>query len=278
MRAPATIALAALSVTAAQADEVRVHRVSSEYQRGETAVRVLLPDSFDAAKRYRVLYVLPVVEHSNDRYGDGLQEIRKLDLHNHYDLICAVPEFSSLPWFADHDGDPSMRDESYFLRAVLPLVESGYPVVEGHEGRLLVGFSKSGWGALSLLLRHPDVFHRVAGWDVGIRIDTGPIDEVDRAERIARDFGSPENFERYRLSRLLRERGAELGEEARIFYYNTGGNRAQGGAMLHDLMVELGIAHRYLYEPKRRHRWDSGWLAEAVRFVVGGDERLLPLR
>ncbi len=245
-----------------------MHRVSSEYQSGETTIRVLLPDRMDPAKLYRVLYVLPVVAGAERRFGDGLREVEKLGVHNEHGLICVAPEFTAPPWFADHDRDLSRRDESHLLKVVLPLIEETYPVMRKAEGRLLVGFSKSGWGAFSLLLRNPQTFHKAAGWDSGIRIDTGPMDEADRAKRIAELFGSGENFERYRLSTLLRGRGAALGGEPRLFYYGTGGVRAPGGAALHRLMVELNIPHRYDYEPKRPHRWDSGWLSEAVRFLV----------
>ena len=173
-----------------------------------------------------------------------------------------------MPWYADHDSDLTKRDESHLLKVVVPFVEKHYPVLRGAKGRLLVGFSKSGWGAFSLLLRHPERFHRAAGWDPGIRIDTGPIEEENRNARIERIFGSAKNFENYRLSTLLRKRGAEPGEKARLFYYNTEGNRADGGSELHQLMVRLEFPHHYVFEPKRPHRWDSGWLPKAVEFLV----------
>jgi hypothetical protein len=154
------------------------------------------------------------------------------------------------------------------LKVVLPFVERNYPTIEEVEGRLLIGFSKSGWGAFSLLLRNPQTFHKAVGWDTGIRMDTGPIQEQDRAQRIALIFGSAENFEKYRLSTLLRQNARALGDEARLFYFNTEGTRAQGGVELHRLMVELKIPHRYVFEPQRPHRWDSGWIPEAVQFLV----------
>ena len=66
----------------------------------------------------------------------------------------------------------------------------------------------------------------------------------------------------------MEERGEKLGDEARLFYYNTEGRRGPGGAEIHNQMVRLKIPHRYLYEPKRQHRWDSGWIPEAVRFLL----------
>lgn len=251
-----------------QSSAIHSHLLNSPFQADDTTVRVLVPDQLDRSRQYRVLYVLPVVAGAERRFGDGLQQIRNHGLHNEHGLICVAPEFTAAPWFADHDSDPKKRDESHLLKTVVPFVKQNYPALPKAEGRLLIGFSKSGWGAISLLLRNPDTFHRAAAWDTGIRIDMGPITDQERSARIARDFGSRRNFEQYRLSALLRRRGQLLGEQPRLFYYNTEGKRAEGGAALHRLMIKLNVPHRYVLEPKRRHRWDSGWIPEAVQFLV----------
>jgi hypothetical protein len=99
----------------------------------------------------------------------------------------------------------------------------------------------------------------------------GPFNkDYDREERIRRNFGSDENFEKFRISRLLKARGKELGDEVRLFYFNCDGSpRALGGARIHNLMVHEGIPHRYVMEAHREHRWDSGWMPEALEFLIG---------
>lgn len=242
--------------------------IASPYQARKTRLRILLPDNFDLRRSYRVLYVLPVHEDGVEEHGDGLIEIKKLDIHNQHQLICVAPGYTSKPWYADHDANPHKQDESHLLKTVIPFIEKRYPVQADAHGRLLLGFSKSGWGAVSLLLRNPDVFYRAAAWDSGVRVDTGPMEEADRVKRIAREFGSPENFEAYRLSNLIQKRGEALGNQARLFYINTEGKRASGGAELHQLLVDCGIPHRYLMEPYRKHAWDSGWIPEAINFLT----------
>jgi arylsulfatase A len=244
-------------------------QIWSPHQAGKTRLRILLPDDFDLRRKYRVLYVLPVHEDGIDKHGDGLVEIKKHGFHNQHQLICVAPGFTSKPWFADHDLNPKKQDESHLLKTVIPFIEKRYPVRADARGRLLIGFSKSGWGAATLLLRNPNVFYRAAAWDSGIRVDTGAIEEVERAERIAREWGSLENFEANRLSSLIKTRGKALGDEARLFYFNTGGTRAIGGVEIHRLLVEHEIPHRYVMEPHRPHAWDSGWIPEAIAFLVG---------
>ena len=239
-----------------------VHAVQTDFQSGTTEVRVLLPDSLDARRRHQCLYVLPVEAGNEDRYGDGLLEVKRLGLHNKHQLICVAPTFSTLPWYADHPSDPKIRQESYLLQVVVPLVDRTYPTGREAAGRWLVGFSKSGWGAFSLLLRHPDVFGTAAAWDAPFAVDQpipfgmGPI------------FGSQENFEQYRITTLVKKNASLLGEKRRLIHLGYG-NFRQHHESLEPLLVALHVPHVYRDGPKRAHVWGSGWLVDAVEAMVG---------
>ena len=243
-------------------DGFLVHSVRSEYQDRPTRIRVLLPGKPEEGRRYPVLYVLPVEAGDGGRYGDGLLEVKTLGLHEKFGLICVQPTFARLPWYADHPTDPTVRQESYLLRVVVPFVERQYPALARPEGRLLLGFSKSGWGAFSLLLRHPDVFGKAAAWDAPLAMDrpgkygSGEI------------FGSDDNFRKYRVTDLLTERAGRLGEGTRLAVLGYGNFREDHRAV-HDLMGRLKIAHEYRDGPQRPHDWHSGWVAEAVAFLAG---------
>ncbi|MCA9204631.1 MAG: hypothetical protein KDA59_16370, partial [Planctomycetales bacterium] len=143
------------NVNATPDNPFRVHSIRSPYQSGETRVSVLLPRDYDMDRTYRVLYVLPVEAGDGRRWGDGLEEVRRAALHERFQLICVAPTFSQLPWYADHPTDKTVWQESYLLKSVIPLVEKQYSTRGDQQGRLLVGFSKSGWGAMTLLLRNP---------------------------------------------------------------------------------------------------------------------------
>ena len=251
-----------------KSNEIKSYRIASPFQSDATSLRVLTPDNLDLSKEYKVLYILPVIENDNRRFGDGLLEMQKYNYHNTHQLICIAPEFSSMPWYADHATNMGKQDESHLLKTVIPYIDDILPTLKSKQGRLLIGFSKSGWGALTLLLRNPEVFDKAVGWDIGIRIDTEDLDASKMKEKIDRDFGTRENFEKYRISTLLKEKVSQLGAAPRLFYYNVEGKRGWGGTKIHQLMVEMGIPHRYLYEPKRKHLRDSGWIPEAVTFLV----------
>ena len=184
------------------------HSVNSPYQRTETQLQVLHPDSYDHARflksgavyrrsqhRYPLVYVLPVAPHLEGQWGNGLAEVQRLDLHNKHQVICAMPTFSHVPWYANHATDPTIQQETYLLRSILPFVDHEYAV--DTSTRHLLGFSKSGWGAFSLLLRNPERFGKAAAWDAPLGQQT------PHKYGMLEIFATQENFERYDVWVLL---------------------------------------------------------------------------
>lgn len=266
-RRAATLLLAvALAGASNAAAEDRTHTIRSPRQEGVTTVRVLTPDKTPANATLRALYVLPVEAADESRWGDPVAEVKRWDLANRHRLIVALPTFSALPWYADHPSSAGIRQESYLLHDVIPLVDRVYPTGASSDGRLLVGFSKSGWGAWSLLLRHPDTFAKAAAWDAPLmqaapdRFGMGPI------------FGTQANFERYQISKLVRERASLLRGKTRLVLTGFYDSFREHHFKMHELLVELGIPHEYRDGPKRRHHWESGWLDEAVSLLVNGTD------
>jgi hypothetical protein len=228
-------------ISPAERDErgVLVHRVESPFQLGVTKLRVLLPG----------------------RYGDALSEVLRYRLHQRHRVLFVSPTFSHLPWYADHPANLQLRQESYLLHVVLPAVESRYPVQSGPQGRLLVGFSKSASGAFSLLLRHPQVFGKAVAWDTPLLLD--------RPGRYGSGgiFATQENFDRYRVGKLLESSAVGLRDEPRLFVFGFGNFRADHRG-LHQLLTKWQVAHEYRDGPPRRHDWHSGCLPEAVAWLV----------
>jgi esterase/lipase superfamily enzyme len=238
------------------------HDVSSKWQTAATVIRVLAPDHIKPGHNYRVLYVLPVESGETTRWGDSMSEVVKHDLHNKYQLICVFPTFADLPWYADHPTDTHLRQETYLMHDVVPLIEAKYPVQADASGRLLVGFSKSGWGAWSLLLRHPDFFGRAAAFDAPMMMDapgkygSGPI------------FGTAENFVNYQISRLLKHRAPELNRSKPHLALFGKGNFQKEHVQVTQLLQTMQIPCHRDDSTVREHSWHSGWLSLAVRWLA----------
>lgn len=242
-----------------------IYRVKSSFQASETKIRVLVPEDLPTNARPRVVYLLPVEAQDERKYGDGLEEARRLNLANRYGVICVAPTFSHLPWYADHPTDRAIRQESYMLKVVVPAIEARYPTSGKAEDRLLLGFSKSGWGAFSLLLRHPKQFGRAAAWDAPLMMKasgnygSGSI------------FGTDENFKRYQLTELVQQQAAVWGTTPRLIHLSYGNFRAEH-VEFEATLNQWKISHVYQDGPSRKHVWESGWVEDAARLLLNVDK------
>ncbi len=242
-----------------------VHEIRSPLQAAPTQVRVFTPDDPVPPGTHGLLLILPVEAGSEHRWGDPSAEVRRLDLANRHGLVVAIPTFSDLPWYADHPSDPQIQQERYLLEDVIPAIADWYRLAVEPDRTFLVGFSKSGWGAWSLLLRHPDRIARAAAWDAPVmqaapdRYGMGPI------------FGTVENFKRYRIVDLIRSRAELLRLESRLVLTGYFDSFRVHHQRMHALLTELRIPHVYRDGPARRHHWESGWLRETVALLVERD-------
>lgn len=257
---------AKISEPSKDAHGFHVHSVVSEYQADQTHVRVLLPDNLQENKRYTILFLLPVEPGDRNRYGDPLLEVKQLNLHNQYQLICVYPTFTDWPWYVDNPGNPKIRQESYMLNVILPFIENRYPASQESNRRLLLGFSKSGWGAFSLLLRYPTLFGKAAAWDAPM--DMEELDQFGKVSQVT--FGTLDNLKKHHILIQLNNQADQLKStnESRLILM---GYDIFRGHMekTHEVMVSLEIPHEYQDGPKRQHHWNSGWLADAVEYLVG---------
>jgi enterochelin esterase-like enzyme len=240
-------------------DGFETYVVTSAYQEKPCKLGVLLPDRFDKTKKYKVLFLLPAWAPSMD----GLKEAKKLDLANKHDIICVGPDFASMPWYVDHPEKPKVRYDSYLPDVIVPFIDKTYPTLAKPEGRLLVGFSKSGLGAVSLLLRHPDVFGRAGSWDGILIMDNRP-----------EFYGSNRHYlANYHIPTLLNKRAAMLKDQpARLAITGYGIPSFQKSTEdVHKLLQKLEIPHYFDNSSQRRHEWQSGWLGPLVEVLLADD-------
>ncbi|HUT61555.1 MAG TPA: alpha/beta hydrolase-fold protein [Planctomycetota bacterium] len=231
--------------------------ITSPYQKGPNPVQVLCPDQVKKGTRLRVIYVLPVNPGINSGWGSGIVEAKRLDLHNKYGVMFVCPAFERGPNYGDHPTDPTWRHESHIVNAVVPFIEQHYPVLAEPRGRLLLGFSMSGCGALSLLLQHPDVFGRIASWDAPRHWRWWPPDP-----------GQLQSTRPWQPDALLDQRAEMLktgGSRIALLGYDC--YRADAEST-HKKLLSLGIPHDYSNDKYHRHCWGSGWFAPAVEILL----------
>lgn len=242
------------------AGDIETHMMESEYQNGKQEIRVLLPDDYKKTGSYRVLYVLPVEKGFEDVFGYGLGVLKELNAHNQYNLIVVQMGFEKEPWFGDHATDPKVRQGSYVKDFVVPFIEKKYSTLGTPEGRLLFGFSKSGWGAFSLILKYPEYFGYAAAWDA-------PITFTTFRYGMKAVYGTAEQLALYRPDLLIPKQKPFFDKRTRLVL--TGQKLWRPHTVkTHELLDNEGLKHHYDNTLEFSHRWDKAWMEPTLSALV----------
>ncbi len=201
-------------------------------------------------------------------------------------------------WAAD---GPYCKNESYILNVILPHIRSTL----GAGPISLLGFAQGGWGAVSLLLRHADVFHKAASWDAPLL----PLLPDARLPGMCETFMHNGHYEHYvlldvaedgyvaaqlgstRAAAALRAAGAAVPasysdaaaaaaeEEPRLgLFGGLDHSNADDAMFLSRVLTSAGVPHVYedqdealnLHVPRG---WRTGWLGAVLDFLLRGSGR-----
>jgi esterase/lipase superfamily enzyme len=244
------------------ANGVKSYSVTSAYQGGRSlTVRVLEPANPAAGRPRRLLYVLPVeagISNQGSQYGDGLEELRRLDVQNRFNLTLIAPSFAYEPWYGDNDTDTANSMETFIVRELVPWGDTFLPAGTTPQ-RFLVGFSKSGNGALSLIFRHPDTFTAAAAWDAPAQLKA-----LDAYWGLHLNFGTQANFDSYFIPSLVKAGEKPFLSRNRLWISGDQSIFTADMNKLHSQLKAAGIRHTWVTGGTRAHNWTSGWLDGAV--------------
>ena len=231
------------------------------------AVRVLAPDHPSTNYAHSFLFALPVeggLAQSN--WGSGLDELRQLNVQNQYDATIIEPIFPIDPWYADNPIDPTIDFETFTATLLPAWVKSNF-ATSGTEENLLIGFSKSGYGALDLLFKHPSVFDGAAAWD--FPADMAAYDTFGSSS--SGDYGSDANFQaNYRMTAsFVNTWKAPFTTEDRI-WISEGSVFPIQVADFDALLTSQGVLHTLsTTQTNDAHNWYGGWVSDAVAGLYG---------
>jgi len=149
----------------------------------------------EKTKRYPVIYGLP-------------------GLMGHEDEIIAIPDVDgaiiAMIDTATKSGSTYFTNsptagqwDSFLVKKVLPRVDSKYRTIASRDGRGLVGHSTGGYNAVSLGMRHPDLFGAIGssspdGLDFEVWLGSGTVpDWIKSFARVEHDLGGAGQFISY---------------------------------------------------------------------------------
>ena len=227
---------------------------------GTQTLRVLPPTHPAAGVAHNFLYVLPVEPGLGDTFGDGIDTMLALDAQDKYNLTIIEPTFSLDPWYANNPNDVKVQFETFMTTELVPWVEANLSTT-GTEQNWLIGFSKSGIGAQDLILKHPDLFQLAASWD--FPADMASYDAFGSSS--ANNYGTDANFQaNYRLNTaFIDAHKSPFLTNDRIWI--GGGPTFPSDVSDYDaLLTSEGILHNVGPPQQIAHRWDSGWVPQAL--------------
>ena len=261
---------AQLVVTNLQTDTngVQWYQASSPHNGPDpTTLRVLPPTNPTPGVPHRFIYVLPVDTgvQLQSEFGDGLEELRTLGIANAYNATIVAPSFAATPWYGDSNSDPNRQYETFLTQDLVPWVRTNLSQ-SGHEEHWLLGFSKSGFGAVNLLFRNSSVFNFAAAWDF-------PAGQPDASIwGMLDNYGTETNFQNnYRLTDdwILAHKPPFV--PANRLWLSQDFVTYAGTPTFHDEVMDFAArlqAQQVQFlmggGADRIHAWFSGWLPEAV--------------
>src|SRR5690606_26064391 len=132
----------------------------------------------------------------------------------------------------------------------------------------LMGFSKSGYAALSLLARHyGQLFSGAAVWDAPLML------RKISSNSMLESYGHAGVFDMYRVDRRIRDLKAAVDDhDVRLVLcgFKMWGQQMRG---YHRLLVEADVPHDYWEAKNIRHRWDESWMNICLETLLRPSER-----
>ncbi|OFY10621.1 MAG: hypothetical protein A2X11_13405 [Bacteroidetes bacterium GWE2_42_24] len=189
-------------------------------------------------------------------------------------MIIVMPDGDSSWYINDFNG--KARYEDMLVNEFLPTIEKEYHIGRAKEFRAIAGLSMGGYGALTLAMRHPDLFASVAALSPAI------ISDSEMKKRLQNDvwcyntiFGPlkndslPEWWDHYSVLKLAT--ATDKNSLTSVHWYIDCGDDdylADGSTLLCMILRERKIAHEYRVR-NGAHTWEY-WcegIIPALQFI-----------
>jgi S-formylglutathione hydrolase FrmB len=132
---------------------------------------VILPAGYEGEKRFPTVYLL-------HGYGGGYADYIKntpaiKDYADQYQLIIVCADGRN-SWYLDSPVDTTWRYESYVAKELVGWIDQRYQTLANKNSRAIMGLSMGGHGALSLAIKHQDVFGAAGSMSGGLDLRPFP--------------------------------------------------------------------------------------------------------
>ncbi|MCH5319541.1 MAG: esterase family protein [Paramuribaculum sp.] len=150
-----------------QVDTITI--AGAPYLSQDMKVTVAVPQSYfnaDDTTHYPVVYLL---NGHGGSYKNWPMIVPVDSIADAYQSIIICPSGMN-SWYWDSPVDPGMQMESFFVKKLVPSIDSLYRTRTDRLGRAITGFSMGGHGGLWLGIRHSDLFGSAGASSGGVNI------------------------------------------------------------------------------------------------------------
>lgn len=199
-------------------------------------------------EQYAVVYLLHGYSGTYDNWIKKKPELQ--DLANEHGVIIVCPDGQD-SWYVDSPIDPKMQFETYITQELVSFIDNHYRTIASPEFRAITGLSMGGHGAMSLALKHPDIYWQCGSMSGGLDICPFPL-KWKIKERLGVYEENKESWKAHSVQGIVEN--LESTDQRIIFDCGVDDFMYKVNEALHKTMVEKKIAHDYISRPGN-HSW-----------------------
>lgn len=225
-----------------------------------------LNTNLNTGNELNIVFVLPVKESKTFSFGDPLKLIKD-NLTNSNSIkdnvIFVQPVFTTVPWFANHPTDLSIQQEKDTINFI-NFIKNKYSNFPSFKS-VLLGFSKSGWGSFSLLMKDSSLADYLFAWDAPLGLS-----QLTFGLEMEPVFVDDTYFDTYDLSTRLPNEFTSL-ENKNIYIGGYQLFETESTAFTDLLPSYTGISFNLDESMEFPHQWDIDWMTiffNEVNFIM----------
>ena len=247
---------------AAHAAHVDTLEIFSASMRKNIKCLVVAPENYRATGQpYPVLYLLHGWSGNFSGWLTDAPQLRQQA--DNYQMLIVCPDGGYDSWYLDSPVDTTVRYDTYISKEVVGFIDYYYNTRRERAGRAIAGLSMGGHGALTLAIKHSDIFGAAGSMAGGLDLRPFKKNDWDLKGVLGDPILNWQNWEAASAVNLvpqLKGRNLPLIIDCGLGDFFLNANRE-----MHRILLEAKILHEYTERPGEHN---SEYWGNAVDFQV----------
>lgn len=207
---------------------------------------IVTPENYSATgKPYPVLYLL----HGwSGNFAGWLGDAPLLRQHaDTYQMLIVCPDGGYDSWYLDSPVDSTIRYDTYISKEVVGFIDYYYNTRRDRSGRAIAGLSMGGHGAITLAIKHADIFGAAGSMAGGLDLRPFKKNDWDLKGVLGNPLTNWQNWEDASAVNLVsRLKGLDL---PLMIDCGLGDFFLDANREMHEKLLEAKIPHEYTERP-----------------------------